>query len=90
MAMHSAAQPATILITIDHSLSIILCCRSRSTFLFWFNWGQIPINSWIPDQVEDDAGVWGMTLPLVIPGFNRESRKSWIPDQVEDDAGVSG
>ena len=31
-----------------------------------------------------------MTLPLVIPGFNRESRKSWVPDQVEDDAGVSG
>ena len=48
------------------------------------------MNSWIPDRVEDDAGVSGMTLPLVIPGYDRESRKSWIPDQVEDDAGVSG
>ena len=25
------------------------------------NRGQIPINSWIPDQVEDDAGVAVMT-----------------------------
>jgi len=31
-----------------------------------------------------------MTLPLVIPGYDRESRKSWIPDQVGDDAGVPG
>ena len=29
--------------------------------------GQIPINSWIPDQVEDDAEVSGMNLLLVIP-----------------------
>lgn len=26
------------------------------------NRGQIPNNSWIPDQVGDDAGVPGMTL----------------------------
>jgi hypothetical protein len=30
-----------------------------------------------------------MTLLLVIPGYDRESRKSWIPDQVGDTAGVS-